>query len=42
MHALFQPWRLLFAILCGWVNERQQRTIEFQNAQIQTLLNHLG
>jgi predicted transcriptional regulator len=42
MNALFQPWQLLFAILCDWVNERQQRTIEFQNAQIQTLLNHLG
>ena len=42
MNTLFQPWQLLFAMLCGWVNERQQRTIEFQNAQIQTLLKQLG
>ena len=42
MNALFQPWQLLFATLCGWVNERQQRTIEFQNAQIETLLQKLG
>ena len=42
MHALFQPWQLLFAILCGWVNERQQRSIEFQNTQIETLLQKLG
>jgi putative transposase len=42
MNALFQPWQLLFAILCGWVNERQQKTIVFQNAQIETLLQKLG
>jgi len=32
MNSLFQPWQLLFAILGSWVNERQQKTIEFQNA----------
>ena len=42
MNTLLQPWQLLFAILCGWVNERQQRTIEFQNAQIEALLQKLG
>jgi hypothetical protein len=42
MNALFQTWQLLFAIFCGWVNERQQKTIEFQNAQIETLLQKLG
>jgi putative transposase len=42
MNALFQPWQLLFAILCGWVNERRQKTIAFQNAQIETLLQKLG
>ena len=41
MSVIFHPWQLLFAILCGWVNERQQKTIEFQNAQIETLLQKL-
>jgi hypothetical protein len=42
MNALFQPWQLLFVIFCGWVNDRQQKTIEFQNVQIETLLLKLG
>lgn len=42
MNPLFQPWQMLFAILCGWVNERQKKTIEFQNAQIETLIQKLG
>jgi len=29
-------------VLCGMVNHRQQQIIEFQNAQIEALLNKLG
>ena len=42
MNPIFQSGQLLFAIFYGWVNERQQKTIEFQNAQIETLLQKLG
>ena len=42
MPFLFQPWHILLAALCGMVNQRQQQIIEFQNAQIETLLKKLG
>ena len=42
MPFLLQPWHILLAALCGMVNQRQQRIIEFQNAQIETLLKKLG
>ena len=42
MSFLLQPWHILLAALCGLVNQRQQRIIEFQNAQIETLLKKLG
>ena len=42
MPFLLQPWHILLAALCGMVNERQQQVIEFQNAQIETLLKKLG
>ncbi len=42
MSFLLQPWHILLAALCGMVNQRQQQIIEFQNAQIETLLNRLG
>ena len=42
MPFLFQPWHILLAALCGMVNERQRQLIEFQNAQIETLLKKLG
>ena len=41
MTFILQPWHILFAVLCGRVNERQQNVIEFQNAQIDALLNKL-
>jgi hypothetical protein len=31
MHVILQPWHILFAVLCGWFNEREHRVIEFQN-----------
>ena len=33
MNFLFEPWQLLLVALSGWVNQRQQRIIEFQNSQ---------
>ncbi len=32
MNDILKPWQLLFAILSGWVQRRQQQIIEFQNA----------
>ena len=42
MSFLLHPWHILLAALCGMVNEHQQQIIEFQNAQIETLLKKLG
>ena len=42
MSFLLQPWHILLAALCAMVNQRQQQIIEFQNAQIETLLKKLG
>ena len=42
MTYILHPWQLLFLILAGWVNRRQQEIIEFQNAQIQALLEKPG
>ena len=42
MSVLLQPWRILLTCLCGLVNQHQQQIIEFQNAQIEALLKHLG
>ncbi len=42
MKFILQPWQLAFVLISAWVNQRQQRIIEFQNAQIQALLNKLG
>ncbi|HIF01648.1 MAG TPA: helix-turn-helix domain-containing protein [Fuerstia sp.] len=42
MSFLLQPWHILLAALCGMVNQRQQQIIEFQNAQIETLLKKFG
>ena len=42
MSLVLQPWHILLAALCGIVNQRQQQIIEFQNAQIEALLQKLG
>jgi hypothetical protein len=42
MNFVLQPWQLLFAILSGWINRRQQDITAFQNAQINTLLQQFG
>ena len=42
MSFLLTPCPMLLAVLCGMANQRQQQIIEFQNAQIEALLNKLG
>jgi putative transposase len=42
MNFILQPWQLLLAALCGWVNQRQQEMIAFQNTQIESPLQKLG
>ena len=42
MNAILQPWQLLFAILAGWVERRQQQIIEFQNSMIVSLMQSQG
>ncbi len=42
MSFILQPWHIMLAVLCGLVNKRQQQIIEFQNAQIEALLEKLG
>jgi putative transposase len=42
MSFVLRPWQLLLVVLAGWINQNQQQVVEFQNAQIQVLLNRLG
>jgi hypothetical protein len=42
VNSVLRPGQLVVMILAGWVNRRQQEIIEFQNAQIQALMNKLG
>ena len=42
MNFILRPWQLFFLILSGWVNRQQQQIIEFQNAQIQALMEKMG
>ena len=38
----FQPWHLLLLILAGWINRRQQDTIEYLVTENRTLREKLG
>jgi hypothetical protein len=42
MSFVFKPWQLLLVAFVGWVNLQQQQLIQFQDDQIQMLLNRLG
>ena len=39
---VLQPFHLLVVILAGWINRHQQTVINFQNAQIQVMMEKLG
>jgi putative transposase len=39
---ILQPWQVVFIAMSGWVNQRQQQIIEFQNTEIEALLKKLG
>ena len=42
MNLILHPWQLLFVIFCGWVHRRQTEIIEFQDAEIRSLLQQLS
>ncbi len=42
MNIVLQPWQLVFAILSGWVHQRQQQIIEFQDSMIISLMQSQG
>ena len=42
MSFILHPWQLFFLILSGLVNRQQQEIIDFQNAQIQALMDKMG
>ena len=42
MNFLLQPVHLLVVILAGWINRHQQAVIDFQDAQIQVMMEKLG
>lgn len=42
MSSILFPWQLLVSALAGWMNREQQRVMEFQQAQIEILLQKLG
>lgn len=42
MNFVLKPWQLLFLITAGWVNRRQQETIEYLRAENKVLREQLG
>ena len=39
---MLQPWQLLLSILAGWINEEQQKRIEYLRTESQVLKEKLG
>jgi putative transposase len=42
MTMILKPWQIAVVALAGWLNEQQRQIIEFQNDQIEALLQQLG
>ena len=42
MRFVLQPWQLLLSIVAGWINDEQQKIIEYERTVIQVLLEKLG
>ncbi len=42
MSFILQPWQVVFVAMSAWINQRQQQIIEFQDAEIESLLKKLG
>ena len=42
MNIVLHPWQLALAILSGWVHQRQQQIIEFQDSMIISLMQSQG
>ena len=42
MRLILHPWQLPLVILAGWINQQQERIIEFQHREIEVLKEKLG
>ena len=42
MSFVLHPWQLLLMVVAGWVNQQQQRIIEFQRMEVDVLKEKLG
>ena len=42
MRFVLQPWQLLLSIVAGWINDEQQKIIEYQRTVIQVLRENMG
>ena len=42
MRFVLQPWQLLLSIVAGWINDEQQKIIEYERTVIQVLLEKMG
>jgi hypothetical protein len=42
MPFLLRPWHILLISLAGWINRRQQETVEYLQAENQILKQKLG
>jgi putative transposase len=42
MNFVLQPWHLLLSIFAGWINDNQQKQLEFQRTLIEVLREKLG
>ena len=42
MSFVLQPWQLLLSIFAGWINDEQQKIIEYQRTVIQVLREKMG
>lgn len=42
MNFILHPWQLLVMILAGWINDQQQKIIDFYRAQLEALMKAQG
>ena len=42
MNVLIQPWKLLFVIFAGWLNQEQQKIVEYLLEENTVLKEHLN
>jgi hypothetical protein len=42
MSYILQPWQLLFVVFASWVHRKQQKVIEFYQAQLDAMMKSQG